>query len=64
MLIEAGNRTEHNEIAAYGTLRSWAMILGEPEHAKLLEKSLDEEKNADKVFTALSEQINVTAPVA
>ncbi len=64
VLIACGNQVEHHEIAMYGTLRNWAMILGETEHAKLLEKTLEEEKNADKVLTALSEQINVAAPVA
>ena len=64
VLIAAGNKQEHQEIATYGTLRNWAMVLGEVEHAKTLEKSLEEEKGADKVLNSLSEQINVTAPVA
>ena len=64
VLISSGNQVEHHEMAMYGTLRNWAMILGEQEHAKILEKSLEEEKNADKVLTALSQQINVAAPVA
>ncbi len=63
VLIAAGNEVEHHEIASYGTLRNWAMILGETKHAELLEKTLEEEKNADKVLTKLSEQINVAAPV-
>ena len=64
VLIASGNQVEHHEIAMYGTLRNWALILGETEHALQLDKSLEEEKNADKVLTALSEQINVAAPVA
>ncbi len=64
VLIAAGNEVEHHEIANYGTLRNWALILGENKHAELLAKTLEEEKNADKVLTALSEQINVAAPVA
>ena len=64
VLIASGNEVEHHEIATYGTLRNWAMILGEMGHAELLEKTLEEEKNADKVLTKLAEQINVTAPVA
>ncbi len=63
VLIAAGNQVEHHEVAIYGTLRNWAMILGEQEHAKLLDKTLEEEKNADKILTALSQQINVAAPV-
>ena len=64
VLIAAGNQVEHHEIAVYGTLRNWAMVLGEQKHAQLLEKNLEEEKNADKILTRLSEQINVAAPVA
>ena len=64
VLIAAGNQVEHHEIAIYGTLRNLAIILGEAEHAALLDKTLDEEKHADKVLTELSEQINVAAPVA
>ncbi len=64
ILIAAGNQVEHHEMAVYGTLRNWAMVLGEQQHAELLEKNLEEEKNADKVLTKLSEQINVAAPVA
>jgi ferritin-like metal-binding protein YciE len=64
VLIAAGNQVEHHEIAIYGTLRNMAIILGEAEHAALLDKTLDEEKHADKVLTELSEQINVAAPVS
>jgi ferritin-like metal-binding protein YciE len=64
VLIAAGNQVEHHEIAIYGTLRNIAIILGEAEHAALLDKTLEEEKHADKVLTELSEQINVAAPVA
>lgn len=64
VLIAAGNQIEHNEIAVYGTLRNMAIILGEAEHAALLDKTLEEEKHADKLLTELSEQINVAAPVS
>lgn len=64
VLIAAGNQVEHHEIAIYGTLRNMAVILGEADHAAILDKTLEEEKHADKVLTALSEQINVAAPVA
>ena len=63
-LIASGNQIEHHEIAMYGTLRNWAMILGETKHAELLDKTLEEEKSADQILTKLSEQINVGAPVA
>ena len=64
VLIAAGNQVEHHEIAVYGTLISWAGILGETSHAALLERSLQEEKNADELLTSLAEEINVEAPVA
>jgi ferritin-like metal-binding protein YciE len=62
VLIAAGNQVEHHEIAVYGTLRTWAEVLGETEHAELLQKTLIEEENADELLTELSEQINVAAP--
>jgi ferritin-like metal-binding protein YciE len=64
VLIAAGNQVEHQEIAIYGTLRNLAIILGEAEHAAQLDKTLEEEKHADRLLTELSEQINVAAPVA
>ena len=64
VLIACANRVEHDEIAAYGTLKNWATVLGETEHATILNKTLEEEKNADKILTALAQGINVAAPVA
>ena len=52
---------EHFEIASYGSVRDWAMLLGETDHAILLQTSLNEEKNADKVLTAISQQRNPEA---
>ena len=45
-------------------MRTWALVLGETKHAEVLDKTLEEEKHADKVLTQLAEQINVAAPVA
>lgn len=64
VLIAAGNQVEHHEIAVYGTLRTWAELLGETEHAAILGKTLEEEENADAVLTELSERLNIAAPVA
>lgn len=64
ILIAAGNQVEHHEIAIYGTLRTWAEVLGETEHAQLLEKTLTEEENADELLSELAQQINVEAAVA
>ena len=44
-LIGAAQQVEHHEIAVYGTLRTWALILGENQDAAILEKTLEEEEN-------------------
>jgi ferritin-like metal-binding protein YciE len=54
-LIAAGQRAEHYEMAAYGTLVAWARVLGHSEAADLLQATLDEEKAADEKLTALAE---------
>ena len=60
-LISAAQRVEHYEIAAYGTVHTYANILGEDEAASLLEETLEEEKETDQKLTQLAEQINVQA---
>ena len=63
-LIAAAQRVEHYEIAGYGTVRTYARILGEDKHARLLQQTLDEEGNTDKKLTQLAESsINVEAAV-
>ena len=54
-LIAAGQRAEHYEIAAYGTLVAWAKAMDLTEAAKLLQQTLDEEKAADKKLSGLAE---------
>jgi ferritin-like metal-binding protein YciE len=54
-LIAAGQRAEHYEMAAYGTLVAWAEAMGHNEAAKLLQQTLDEEKAADKKLSGLAE---------
>ena len=60
-LISAGQRVEHYEIAAYGSVRTYARLLGEDEAVSLLEETLNEEKETDRKLTELAEQINVEA---
>jgi len=60
-LIAAAQRVEHYEIAAYGTVHAFAMVLGEKEAASLLEKTLNEEKETDQKLTKLSREINPQA---
>ncbi len=54
-LIASGQRAEHYEIAAYGTLVAWAQVMGHTEAADLLQQTLDEEKATDEKLTALAE---------
>ena len=55
VLIAGGQRAEHYEISAYGTLVEWAKGMGHTEAADLLQEILDEEGEADKKLTALAE---------
>jgi ferritin-like metal-binding protein YciE len=57
-IIGAAQRVEHYEMAAYGTARAFAELLGEKGHVSLLEQTLEEEKQADKKLTELSQEIN------
>ena len=50
-LISATQRVEHYEIAAYGSARTFAELLGEKEMVKLLDETLEEEKAADSKLT-------------
>lgn len=54
-LIASGQRAEHYEMAAYGTLVAWAEAMGHTDAAALLQETLDEEKAADEKLTALAE---------
>ena len=64
-LIAAGQRAEHYEMAAYGTLVAWAKAMGHTEAAKLLQQTLNEEKAADKKLSDLAESgINQSAAEA
>jgi ferritin-like metal-binding protein YciE len=60
-LIAAAQQVEHHEIAVYGTLRSWAELLGEDDAADILESILDEEKNADELLSTISDNVNTSA---
>jgi len=60
-IIAAAQRVEHYEMSGYGTACALATLLGEDEAAQLLEKTLEEEKEADQKLTDLSESINEEA---
>jgi ferritin-like metal-binding protein YciE len=53
-LIAAAQKAEHYEIASYGTLRTWAQMLGQKRVVDLLEQTLDEEKMTDEKLNELA----------
>ena len=57
-IISACQRVEHYEIAAYGSVRTWADRLGHKEAAGILQQTLDEEKRADQKLTEVATRLN------
>jgi len=53
-LISRGQHVEHYEMAGYGTVRTYAEQLGEAKHVRLLEQTLQEEKDADELLSELA----------
>lgn len=60
-IIAAAQRMEHYEMAGYGCARTYAELLGDEDAGELLQKTLDEEKEANDKLNELSETINQTA---
>jgi ferritin-like metal-binding protein YciE len=61
-LIAAAQKVEHYEIASYGTVRTYAQLLGNEDAARLLQQTLDEEGKTDKLLTQLAvTNINIEA---
>lgn len=61
-MIAAAQRVEHYEIAGYGSVRTFANMLGLANQADLLQRTLDEEGDTDKKLTGLAETvININA---
>jgi ferritin-like metal-binding protein YciE len=64
-LICAAQKVEHYEIASYGTVCTWADLLGLDEVAEILKETLDEEKTTDELLSEIAEsEINVEAVTA
>jgi ferritin-like metal-binding protein YciE len=63
-IIAGAQRVEHYEMAGYGTVQTFAKLLGETEAAELFTLTLNEEKAADKKLTLLAKSINVKAKAA
>lgn len=56
-LIAQAQRVEHYEIAAYGTVASYAKTLGRTQEKNLLGKTLEEEKSVDQTLSSLAERL-------
>ncbi len=57
-LIGAAQRVEHYEMAGYGTARTFAEVLGLTKVQQLLQETLDQEGEANKLLTKLSKELN------
>ena len=61
-LIEKAQHVEHYEMAGYGCARTYAKILGYQDQAALLQQTLNEEGDTDKLLTTLAvSSINIDA---
>jgi ferritin-like metal-binding protein YciE len=60
-LIAAAQKVEHYEIASYGTVRTYAQLMGQGKIAQMLQQILDEEGKADKKLAQIAESINIEA---
>ena len=55
VMITGAQKVEHYEMASYGTVRTYAQVLGEQEVARLLQQTLKEERTADRTLTQIAE---------
>jgi ferritin-like metal-binding protein YciE len=60
-LIAAAQRVEHYEIAGYGTVRTYAQILDYNDAVDILQQTLDEEGETNKLLTGLAMRVNPQA---
>ncbi|HWG53056.1 MAG TPA: ferritin-like domain-containing protein [Gemmatimonadaceae bacterium] len=61
-IIAKAQKVEHYEMAAYGTVRTYAQLLGQDAQAQLLQQTLNEERQADQLLTDLAEHsVNLEA---
>ena len=56
-LIAAAQRVEHYEMAVYGAIRTFAERLGRTDFAELLQRTLNEEGEADKKLSQIAERV-------
>jgi ferritin-like metal-binding protein YciE len=56
-MIVAAQKVEHYEIAGYGSVRTFAHLLGQNKAAELLQATLDEESETNEVLNRLAESV-------
>ncbi len=56
-MIVAAQKVEHYEIAGYGSVRTFAQLLGQDKSAELLQQTLDEESETNELLNKLAEDI-------
>ena len=56
-MIVAAQKVEHYEIASYGSVRTFANLLGQDEAATLLQSTLDEESETNEILNRLAETV-------
>jgi ferritin-like metal-binding protein YciE len=60
-LIVGAQKVEHYEIAAYGSLRSFARCLGYPDCEQIFDQILDQESRTDELLTGVAQTVNQEA---
>jgi ferritin-like metal-binding protein YciE len=60
-LIIGCQKIEHYEIAAYGSLRTLADVMGYHQVSDILDRTLGEEEEADQIFNEIAEYVNLQA---
>jgi ferritin-like metal-binding protein YciE len=56
-MIVAAQKVEHYEIASYGSVRTFANLLGKDDEAELLQATLDEERETNEILNQLAETV-------
>jgi ferritin-like metal-binding protein YciE len=56
-IIVAAQKVEHYEMAGYGSVRTFAQLLGQNKAAELLQITLDEESETNEILNKLAESV-------
>jgi ferritin-like metal-binding protein YciE len=56
-IIVAAQKVEHYEMAGYGSVRTFAQLLGQNKAAELLQTTLDEESETNEILNKLAEGV-------